>query len=48
MFSLELLEIERIKEEDSRRLQIPTNPEPKTEPKTQEEDEPKRVIVIDL
>lgn len=47
MFSLELLEIERIKEEDSRRLQIPI-PEPKTEPKTQEEDEPKRVIVIDL
>lgn len=52
MFSLELLEIERIKEqrvreEGGRGLRIPI-PEPKLKPKKQEEDEPKRVIIIEL
>jgi hypothetical protein len=49
MFSLEILEIERkrVLEEDSRRLQIPL-PESELKPKTQKEDEPKRVIIIEL
>lgn len=52
MFSLDLLVIEQIKEqqkvrEEGRRLQVPI-PEPKLKPKVQEEDEPKRVIIIEL